>query len=330
MGLLLSIVLSFVPALLCCMFVYWLDRFEKEPKLLVGAVFFWGAFVATLGALISQLVVGGVVQVATGSAITADMVGATVLAPITEEALKGLAVLIVFLIFRREFDSLLDGIVYASAAALGFAATENVLYLYGQGFATGGLGGLLQLFVVRIVMGAWDHPFYTAFTGMGLAAARLATGGLVRWLSPLVGLGTAMLFHALHNSLATLASANVNFGLVMFLVDWSGWAFMALVVLVAIHQEGRLMARELREELDYGWISQAQWRTAQSSWAQLRARLRAVGGGRFMATRRYYHVCAELAHKKHQLATLGEESGNSMAVARLREELARLHAQALA
>ena len=47
------------------------------------------------------------------------------IAPIIEESLKGLAVLLVFLLFRKEFDSILDGIVYAAITALGFAATEN-------------------------------------------------------------------------------------------------------------------------------------------------------------------------------------------------------------
>jgi protease PrsW len=324
-GLLLAAMLSFGSAFLCSVIVYWLDRFEKEPKVLVGAVFLWGAFVATMGALISQLVLGGAVKWATGSASAADLLGSTVFAPLTEEGLKGLAVLIVFLLFRREFDSALDGIVYAAITALGFAATENVLYLYFQGFAPDGLAGLMQLFTLRIVMGAWDHPFYTAFTGLGLAASRLSPSTFVRWTAPVLGLGAAIGLHALDNLLATLSG---GFVLLMLFVDWSGWVFMALVVLIAILGEARLLRRELEEEVGYGFISAAQYHTAQSSTAQMGARVGALFEGRFLTTRRFYHLCAELAHKKHQFATLGEESGNEATIARLREELSRLQAHA--
>jgi hypothetical protein len=99
-------------------------------------------------------------------------------------------------------------------------------------------------------------------------------------------------------------------------------------VLIAILGEARLLRRELEEEVGYGFISAAQYHTAQSSTAQMGARVSALFEGRFLTTRRFYHVCAELAHKKHQFATLGEESGNEATIARLREELGRLQAHA--
>src|SRR6185436_10766252 len=39
MAFLLAVILSFGPALACAATVYWLDRYEKEPKVLLGAVF---------------------------------------------------------------------------------------------------------------------------------------------------------------------------------------------------------------------------------------------------------------------------------------------------
>ena len=90
-----------------------------------------------------------------------------------EETLKGLAVLVVFLVFRREFDSVLDGIIYAGVAALGFAATENAYYIYTYGYQESGWSGLLSLTFIRVILVGWQHPFYTAFFGIGLAVARL-------------------------------------------------------------------------------------------------------------------------------------------------------------
>jgi protease PrsW len=328
MTFLLAAFLSFVPALLCATFVYWIDRYEKEPKLLLGLVFFWGAVVAAGGALISQLVLEGAVHGLTGSEKAADLAGTTLFAPLTEESLKGFAVLLVFLAFRREFDSVLDGLVYAGVVALGFAATENTLYLYGQ--AESGASGMLGLWVVRGVLGAWDHPFYTAWTGLGLAASRLSRSALVRWLAPPAGWGLAVAAHAIHNSLATAASQAAGFGAAMFLLDWMGWLLMAAVLFAALWRERRMLQVQLAEEVTWGALDPLQYRTAVSFFAPIGARLRALGSGCFLPTRRFYHLCGELAHKKQQLARLGDEGGTVQLIESVREELRRLSPQAKA
>ena len=45
----LSILLGYIPAFVYAGFVYWLDRYEKEPLPLLGGVFMWGALVAAAG-----------------------------------------------------------------------------------------------------------------------------------------------------------------------------------------------------------------------------------------------------------------------------------------
>lgn len=329
MGFLLAIMLSFAPALFFALVVYSLDRFEKEPKLLLGGVFSWGAIVATIGAIVAQLILGGATRAATGSKAAAEFAGSTLWAPLTEETLKALAVLLVFLVFRSEFDSVLDGIVYAGVAALGFAATENVLYLYGA-YSKQGLGGLIQLFVLRVVMGAWDHPFYTAFTGIGLAWFRLSPRHVARWFAPVLGFSLAVFFHSFHNLMASSAPQIGALVLFMFVVDWWGWLFMGIVIVWAIQRESRLLTRYLAEEVEAGVLNAAQYRTARSLWGQTAARLGALTSGRLRATSRLYQACGELAHKKHQLATLGDERGNAALVEELRGELASLSHKAVA
>ena len=62
----------------------------------------------------------------------------------------------------------------------------------------------------------------------------------------------------------------------------------------------------------------------------LGARLRALGSGCFLATRRFYHLCGELAHKKQQLARLGDEGGTAQLIESVRDEMRRLSPQAKA
>jgi RsiW-degrading membrane proteinase PrsW (M82 family) len=328
MGFLLALLLSFIPALGCAALVYWLDRYEKEPRILLGAVFGWGAVIAVIGAVVAQLFLEGVMTAATGSEKAADFAGMAVFAPVTEESLKGIAVLLVFLVLRREFDSVLDGIVYAAVVALGFGAMENTFYLYGESIEKG-MDGLFTLFIVRVVLGIWDHPFYTSFIGIGLAMARLSRSAAVRWLAPPAGWCVALAFHGLHNTFASLSEGTPALGALMFLVDWAGWLFMAILMLVLIRREGRLLGAHLKEEMDAGRLSAAQYRTAASSWARSGARLRALFRGRSGATRRFYQVCGELAHKKDQLARLGDEGCNTVLVEQLRTELAGLSGQAV-
>lgn len=328
MGFLTALLLSFIPAFCCAALVYWLDRYEKEPRILLGMVFGWGAIVAILGAVLAQGFLSGVMTAAGGSEAATDFAGMAVFAPVTEESLKGIAVLLVFLVLRREFDSVLDGIVYAAVVALGFAATEDLFYLYGN-FTEKGMDGLLGLFVVRVVMGIWDHPFYTSFIGIGLAVSRLSKSIAVRWLAPLAGWCAALGFHGLHNTFAVLSEETPTFGALMFLTDWAGWLFMGILILVLIRREGRLVGAQLKEEMEAGRLSPSQYRTATSSWARTGARLRALFRGRVGATRRFYQVCGELAHKKAQLASLGDEGCNTALVEQLRTELAGLSGQAV-
>lgn len=329
MGFLLALLLSFVPALACAALVYWLDRYEKEPRILLGAVFGWGAVVAIIGAVVAQLLLEGAVTLATGSQRVADLAGMTFFAPVTEETLKGFAVLVVFFFVRRELDSVMDGIVYAAITALGFAATENVFYLFGE-FTEKGMSGLFGLFFLRVVLGIWDHPFYTSFIGIGLALSRLSRSKAIRWLAPPAGWGAALGFHSLHNTLATLSEGTPAFGVMMFLLDWGGWLAMSLLILLSIRREGRLLGIHLAEEMELGRLTLHQYRTASSSWARSGACLRALTCGRLRATNRFYQVCGELAHKKEQLARLGDEGCNTALIEQLRTELAGLSGQAVA
>jgi RsiW-degrading membrane proteinase PrsW (M82 family) len=323
MGFFASVFFGFVPMFAFAWFVYWLDRYEKEPKILLGVVFVWGAVVAAGVAYVINTTLARGVYLMTASETITEFATGSLFAPPVEEILKGMAVLLVFLIFRREFDSILDGIVYAGIVALGFAATENSYYIYNFGYREDGWMGLLFLVFVRVILVGWQHPFYTAFVGIGFATARLNRNWGIKLIVPFIGLAVAIFAHSMHNTLASLLSG-VGGLLVGTFVDWSGWLLMFLVIIWAIYREQRRLRDYLREEVVFGVISPTQYRTACSARAQFGARTAAFFDGQFRETGRFYHICAELAHKKHQRATLGEEGGNTQIIIKLRDELAGL------
>ncbi|HLO18419.1 MAG TPA: PrsW family intramembrane metalloprotease [Anaerolineales bacterium] len=319
---------GFVPMFVFALFVNWLDRYEKEPKLLLGAAFVWGMVIAAGGAFILNTAFGIGIYALTGSEGAAEFGTTSIVAPIIEEGLKGLAVLIVFLMFRSEFDSVLDGVVYAAITAMGFAAIENVLYIYRNGYLENGWQGFWTLVVIRIILVGWMHPFFTSFTGIGLAIARMSRNVLVKIIAVPTGYAIAVTAHAFHNTFSGLIGG-VEGLLAGTFVDYIGYAAMLVFVIWMVVYERNILKRNLREEVANGMISQNQYNTA-TSFFQTNARLSALTSGTFRATSRFYQVCGELAHKKEQLAKVGDEDGNTRTIEKLRAELVQLAPRARA
>lgn len=236
-----------------------LDRHEKEPGgLLLGALL-WGGVVATFFSLIFNSLGGEVFQLVFGPQLGKQLTG-PLLAPLTEETSKGLAVLLVFLFWRREFTNTVDGIVYGALAGLGFAATENILY-FARFLREGGIAALTVGFVLRAVVGGLNHSVYTACTGAGLGYARESQGA-ARFVAPVAGYFCAMFLHFLWNLLASFAvpaavrSAGAAGLLVVPLMSFfiAGIPLLLLVALAyfAWKREVTAIREGLQEEVEAG------------------------------------------------------------------------------
>lgn len=328
MAFLVSLFFGFVPMFMFAVLINWLDRYEKEPKLLLGAAFVWGVVIAGGGAFILNTAFGIGIYALTGSEGAAEFGTTSIVAPIIEEGLKGLAVLVVFLMFRNEFDSVLDGVVYAAVTAMGFAAIENVLYIYRNGYLESGWEGLWTLVVIRVILVGWMHPFFTAFTGIGLAIARMSRNVLVKIIAVPTGYAIAVTAHAFHNTFSGLIGGIQGFVAGTF-VDYLGYAAMIVFIIWMIVYERNILKRNLRDEVANGLISQKQYNSA-TSFFQTNAHLAALTSGTYRSTARFYQVCGELAHKKEQLARVGDENGNTKIIESLRAELTQLAPQARA
>lgn len=321
MALLVSIFFGFVPMFLYAAFIYWLDRYEKEPKALLGAAFMWGVVIAAGGAFIINTVFGIGIYVVTGSEALTNLGTASLVAPVVEEILKGMAVAVVFFMFRKEFDSILDGIIYGGIAGLGFAATENTLYIYRNGYLEGGWEGLFALVILRVILVGWMHAFFTAFTGIGFAVARLNKNTFIKIVAPIVGLSVAIFTHAFHNTVGNFFYGLGGLGVTLFF-DVIGYILMFGFIIWMIVHERNIVKRQLVEEVSNGLISQAQYQKALSPWTL------SVAGLSGRATSRFYHTLGELAHKKEQFQKHGDEKGNGAIIETLRRELAELAPQA--
>src|SRR5215216_7824076 len=93
---------------------------------------------------------------------------AALTAPLVEETLKAVGVVLIYLIARSELNGVVDGFVYGAMVGLGFAVVENVFYFVGQfgGQPAGVIGGF---FIRVLASGLYGHVLYTGLTGMGIA-----------------------------------------------------------------------------------------------------------------------------------------------------------------
>ena len=304
---LLAAVFAAIPMLVVVPTYLWLDRYEAEPLRFKVFAFFWGALCAPVGALFLNTGIQRVLAASAG-ADGASVIGAVLVAPPVEEGLKGLAILLIVLLRRREFDGVIDGIVYAGLSATGFAFSENILYL-GRSYLLGGQDALNHVFILRGVMGPFAHPLFTACTGvgLGLAVAVLRTP-LTRILAGLGGFVCAMLLHGIWNLSASL---NVHLAVYFFFQVPLFLAFVGMIVFLR-SREGRLIRQHLSPYADAGWLTPADVGMLASLGGRRTARAwaRAQGGKAALdAMRSFQDGASDLALLRSRMARGMSEPG---------------------
>jgi RsiW-degrading membrane proteinase PrsW (M82 family) len=286
-----------VPLVLCYL---WLDRYEPEPKKLLAYGLLWGAFVATIAAILIGGLGGLVVPFTEEQSLA-------IVAPVTEEASKGLFLLLLLWWRRAELDGVLDGIVYAGMVGIGFAFTENILYLAAayngsDGVGPGGVVGITTTFVLRCLLSPFAHPLFTTFIGIGVGLAVTSRKSWVRILAPLGGYVCAVGAHGLWNG-STIYGAEGFFGVYLVLMVP---AFVGLVLLGvwARRSEARMLTvaladaaqRGLMPATDIGWVVDLRARRTARQYAKQYA-----GPDAAKAMSDYQQAAIELGFLHHRL-----------------------------
>lgn len=343
---LLAALLAFVPTFLYAMFVWWLDRHEKEPVALLLVAFVWGAVPAIIIALVLEAVAGIPLQQMIPAAQTRAITEGSIVAPIVEEAVKAIILVVLFLAYKREFDNVLDGVVYGAMVGLGFAFVENILYFstaayngnIGQGQPD--LGRMFGLWFLRAGLFGFNHATFTAFTGAALGLARSLQ---VRWqkgLVPSLGLGAAMMLHGAHNALASSVAAlsgnGSNDSLVLgaclgiLLNDWGAVLLILAIAIISGFREADIIRQMLWEEVGLGRLTPDEYVTLISGgrrWSVRWAVLFSSGFRRWRQLGNFFDLATELAFRKHHLLEGVDPVDQSVSVkdiARLRQEIDNL------
>lgn len=314
--------MAFLPAPFYLLLFLWIDRFDPEPSWALALAFAWGGLFSIIVSFIINTLFGSIVAAFVGEP-TGVTLSAIVSAPLIEETSKGLGVLLIFLFLRKEFDGILDGIVYAGIVGLGFATVENVLY-YGGTFLESGVGSLPAIALLRGVLSPFIHSLFTAMTGIGCGIARESHRPGIRIILPILGWGLAVFLHSMWNLCASLMEG-------MFLIAYFViWVPLFLIFLAAIWFTGRREKRIVRRHLaveEGGLLTPEELMIASSTWKRIGWLFASGSLHQYFARRRFLRAITKLGfcywHMQRALAARSETISFQQ-VPKLRETIAHL------
>lgn len=258
-GAVIGFVLSSIAMTVVVLAYLWLDRWEPEPPRLLAFAFIWGTSAAVVIASVLQIVLDAWLH--TGASETATATGTNPVtlvigAPFTEEAAKGLFLLLMMTGARRnELNSLTDCLVYAGLVGAGFAWLEDILYI-----ANGSsLADSLVTAALRLIMSPFAHSLFTSMVALGVWFALHKRSGIAKAVCILLGYVGAVVLHALWNG-SSLLGVEAYFGLYVF---WMMPIF-GLAVALAVssrRREQRVVAAKLPGMMTAGLVTpnEATW-----------------------------------------------------------------------
>lgn len=222
----IDLLAALLPAVILMIYVYRQDRVEKEPAgllfhLLLGGVL--AALVSIILETIGQYFLDANVSQSDPHyyIFTAFLVVAVVEEGMKYHYLKKITW------YNPNFNYRFDGIVYAVFVSLGFAAFENVGYVFEYG---------LSVALSRALLSVPGHMCFAVFMGYFYGRAKYRANryqGFVSWFEKSVGYFIAVIVHGFYDSCLMINTENSMRYFVVFII------LMYLIVFFLIRHESR-------------------------------------------------------------------------------------------
>lgn len=174
--------LAIAPGIFLSLFIYYKDRYNKEPLGLLLLTFVLGIF-STIPALVVQIFLTKPVERIMGEGIAYTAVFSYLIVALSEEGSKFL-VLRYYAYRRKAFDDPFDGIVYSMMVGMGFATLENIAYVLQHGYITG---------ITRMFLSVPAHATFAVLMGYHVGLAKFDAVRRGRYL--LLAIFWPVLFH---------------------------------------------------------------------------------------------------------------------------------------
>jgi len=207
-----------VPAIFWIGYFYYKDRYQPEPLLALGTTYIFGFLMAFACSLLYTFL--PLVRIPADPSYLMEknrilfFIYAIGIVGVLEELCKFAPFLLIIFKFKK-FDEKIDGIIYASAIALGFASYENLTYLsYLEGFELFG----------RAVASPLTHTIFASLWGYTVGIAKIMKKSIL--IASIKGLVLAIFLHGLFDFLTTSVSLRI-FSALLILIIWT-WRIMLI------------------------------------------------------------------------------------------------------
>ncbi len=197
--------LAIAPGLAICIFIYFKDKYKREPIGLLLGSFILG-MLSVIPAIILEMTFGKPFSDLTGLSVTQVVIFAYLVVGLSEELSKYVMVRY-FAYKRKAFDDPFDGIVYAVMVGMGFATLENIGYVYEHGVGTG---------ILRMFLSVPAHGTFAVLMGYHIGLAKFDPANskkhlLYAILWPVLFHGTFDFFLFKGNTILHVAGALASF-----------------------------------------------------------------------------------------------------------------------
>lgn len=180
------LLLAIAPAMIVILYIYFKDKFEKEPVRFLFKNFLMGAIVSVIITVILSFVANEFFPLTDVTSIFQQFIKAFFVVGFVEEFSKFIIVKY-YAQKNNEFNEPFDGIVYAVVVSMGFAALENVLYVFEHGVGTG---------IVRAFTAVPAHATFGILMGYFMGLAKFSKN---KMMLNLTGLIVATFFHGAYD-----------------------------------------------------------------------------------------------------------------------------------
>lgn len=180
------ILCAVAPILTIIIYIYFHDKYEKEPVGLLIANFLFGAIVSIIIVTLLYLFTGRFLPITDEYSIWQQFIQAFVVVALSEEFSKYVIVKY-FAQPKKAFNEPYDGIIYAVMVSMGFACTENILYVIQGGYGTA---------ILRAFTAVPAHATFGVLMGYFMGLAKFSNN---RVKLNIIGLFLAVLFHGAYD-----------------------------------------------------------------------------------------------------------------------------------
>lgn len=177
---------AIAPVCVIILFIYFKDKYEKEPRRLLLYNFLLGAIVSIIITSILYYAFDMVLPLTNKTSIFEQFIKAFFVVGLIEEFSK-YVIIRYFAQPNKAFNEPFDGIVYAVIVSMGFAATENIFYVIQGGY---------PIALARAFTAVPAHATFGVLMGYFMGKAKFSNSKIVLNLS---GLLFAILFHGAYD-----------------------------------------------------------------------------------------------------------------------------------